>query len=231
MSTAEQVTPPVSLIADPHEDTRTLYTDCLERSGWQALHAGDGAIALSLALSARPQLLVTELRLPRVDGFNLISILKREPALDAMRIVVVTGEARIDALNRARRAGADEVFAKPVDLSTLFERIETLMHRNADLRATSDALHSRVGQAVADAEQTLRASRTLARSIGYYATTTPPNAPPSLACPRCAGPLNYDHSHIGGLNQPPEQWDYYDCPRRCGKFQYRHRTRKLRQVS
>jgi len=63
-------------------------------------------------------------------------------------------------------------------------------------------------------------------------TTTPPNSPPDLRCPLCDQTLQYRTSHVGGVSERHrEQWDYFECPNGCGDFQYRQRTRKLRNVS
>ena len=61
-------------------------------------------------------------------------------------------------------------------------------------------------------------------------TTDPPTAPPALRCPKCDCALIYERSHLGGVsNRLAEQWDDYTCPA-CGTFEYRHRTRKLREL-
>ena len=93
---------PISLVAEPHDDTRALYRMCLEHSGWETLEAEDGATALSLAYSHRPTLLLTELRLPRIDGYSLINLLKRDPATAGMTIVVVTADAARTATRQPR---------------------------------------------------------------------------------------------------------------------------------
>ena len=75
-----------------------------------------------------------------------------------------------------------------------------------------------------------RARLTRTRVFSRYTTTTPPTLPPILLCPLCDRPLTYERSHIGGVSdRHPEQWDEYGCSNACGTFQYRHRTRKLRQ--
>jgi len=52
-----------------------------------------------------------------------------------------------------------------------------------------------------------------------------------LRCPLCDAPLVYENSQIGGVNvRQQEQWDYYECPGKCGTFQYRERVRKLRRI-
>jgi hypothetical protein len=62
-------------------------------------------------------------------------------------------------------------------------------------------------------------------------TTTPPLPPPALLCPTCDEALVYDHSHIGGVSaRHSEQWDYFECPGRCGTFEYRQRTRRMARI-
>jgi hypothetical protein len=56
-----------------------------------------------------------------------------------------------------------------------------------------------------------------------------PNGVQAMTCPACLQPLSYKHTIVGGV-QPPERWDHFECPRRCGQFEYRHRTRKLKRV-
>ena len=72
----------------------------------------------------------------------------------------------------------------------------------------------------------------LSRTFNRHSTITPPSTPPALVCPSCDTPLTYQDSHIGGVSeQHREQWDYFECPAHCGRFQYRQRTRKLRKLT
>jgi hypothetical protein len=72
---------------------------------------------------------------------------------------------------------------------------------------------------------------TLSRAHEHRDTTLPPAPPPTLVCPACDRPLRYMRSHIGGVSERHrEQWDYFECARGCGTFQYRQRTRKIRRV-
>ncbi|PWT85817.1 MAG: hypothetical protein C5B57_02240 [Blastocatellia bacterium] len=222
----------VSLVVEPHDDTRGLYVDFLQHSGWETLEAEDGGTGLSTAISRHRQLLVTERRLPRIDGYHLTQILKRDSSTANIAVVVVTADARPESLDRARRVGADAVFAKPIALDDLFARIGEVVRRQAELRARSDALRFRANGLLASADHILRRAKTMSRAMGRYSTTTPPAAPPPLMCVNCDSPLQYHRSYIGGVNRnSPEQWDYYECPNGCGQFQYRQRTRKLRRVS
>ncbi len=61
-------------------------------------------------------------------------------------------------------------------------------------------------------------------------TTQPLNEPPSRTCPECDGVLRYVRSYLSGTRRQQEQWDVFCCPPKCGEFEYRHRTRKLRRL-
>jgi CheY-like chemotaxis protein len=200
---------PRILVVDADDDTRAFYRQSLQLSGYDVVEASDGRDALTKALVGPPSLVVTELGLPLLDGYALCEILRRDRATADTPILVVTSEARPAELDRARKAGADVVIAKPT---------------------TSEHILSETQRLLADAKDLREHCTVLVKSHSRFTTTTPPASPPSLICPSCDRPLAYDRSHIGGVSErQPEQWDYYTCPA-CGAFQYRQRTRKLRRV-
>jgi len=202
------VTPrPHILVVDADADMRGVYRRAFQLNGYDVAEASDGRDALTTALLRPPTLVITEIRLPLIDGYALCEILRQDRATAHVPILVVTAEARPAEVNRARQAGADAVLVKPTPIENVLSEMRRL---------------------VADPKN--RRGPVLARSHSRFTTTTP-SAPPSLTCPSCARTLIYDRSHIGGVSdRHPEQWDYYRCPASCGTFQYRQRTRKLRRV-
>jgi hypothetical protein len=127
-------------------------------------------------------------------------------------------ETREAELRRAVQAGADAVI-KHSTSEVLFDTIERLQHRPRQ-RAMERSL------ACSDEHR-----RPLVKTHLRGTTRTPETPPPHLCCPICYRVLAYRETYVGGVNQRhPERWDYYDCST-CGGFQYRHRTRKLRQSS
>jgi len=222
------------LVAAPDADARTLYQLALPLAGCEVTQAGDGREALTKALSEPPTLIITELRLPLIDGFALCEVLRRDAATHAVPILVVTAETRPAELNRIRNAGATAVLVKPTQPEAIVSEVRKLMtngsnghsgrgpsaHMNAVVEPNTSA-H------VAGSEAH---SSVLSKSHARFGTTTPPTPPPTLTCPSCDQLLKYDHSHVGGVSERfSEQWDYYSCST-CGPFQYRQRTRKLRRV-
>jgi CheY-like chemotaxis protein len=206
------------VVVDPDPDTRALYRGLFHAYGWDVVEAVDGRDALVKALARPPTLLVTEVRLPFLDGYTLCDILRRNRATATVPILVVTAEARSASLEDARRAGANAVLIKPATSEQVLAETRRLL-----------SSRRKSGRWIPPAALRVESARPrLSKAFARFTTATPPIAPPRLVCPSCDEPLTYEHSYVGGVNaQDAEQSDFYVCPRSCGTFQYRHRTRKL----
>jgi hypothetical protein len=155
-----------------------------------------------------------------------------------MAIIVVTGAAFDVYVRWAREAGADVVLTKPCLPKTLLAALrrvasEPLESRRRARERMVDAAGNlaRAEHEKPSTEATERKSAA-ARALFRNSTTAPPASPPVVVCPVCDHALVYVRSHLGGVNvRHPEQWDYFECRRGCGTFQYRQRTRMLRRVS
>ena len=216
---------PRILVVDPDDDTRSLYREWLPICGCEVVEATDGREALAEALVRPPALVVTEMRLPFIDGYALCDILRRDHATKGVPILVVTSEARASELTRARTAGATAVLVKPATPEQILAEMQRLL---VDGTAGQE-LVPEVQPEEAAAPPVPR-QRRASKSLVRVATTTPPLAPPPAICPGCDRMLTYRHSHLGGVSERErEQWDSYACAG-CGTFEYRHRTRRLRQL-
>jgi DNA-binding response OmpR family regulator len=213
---------PCVLVVDSDADNRGLYRDAFTLSGWNVTQAADGREALVQALLAKPWVIVTELRLPIIDGVALCEILRRDKATAAVPILVVTSETHSGQLARAQRAGADGILIKPSTPDIVI----------AEMRRLTRAATAANAAAPPPALPTPGARRTvLVKAHHRHATTTPDEPAITLACPICGEGLRYQETFIGGVSsRHPERWDYYQCAQ-CGQFQYRYRTRKLRHLS
>lgn len=229
--------PMSALLADRDDDTRQMYGGCLRRVSVDLDEASDGREALAKALARPHDVVITDTRLPGINGYELCQLLRRDVATKATPIIVVTAEAFSTNLERARRAGADQVLVKPCLPDQLLLEMRRLAGRSKELRRQSQQIRARLATQVtrSQALQTPRdakGQRALSRLFSREDTTTPPDAPPTLLCPMCDQSLQYRISHVGGVSERHrEQWDYFECPNGCGDFQYRQRTRKLRKVS
>jgi DNA-binding response OmpR family regulator len=223
------------LIADGDASIRAAYTDSLRQDSRDIIEAADGRDALVKALVRVPSLVVTELDLPYIDGFTLCEILRRDRMTTEVPIVVVTSRSDANDIKQARRAGADVVLAKSSPVATVTWEVGRLLKDGRALRMRSASVLARAAQQKDRSAQLLAAAveqRSARARHQPIVTSNPPLPPPALSCAKCERQLIYEQSYIGGVNAHQiEQWDYFTCPNACGRFQYRHRTRKLRQVS
>ncbi len=104
---------PMVLLVDQDDDNRAMYGQYMKAANWIVEEAADGREALAKALALRPELIVTEIRLPGIDGFELCKLLRRDFATRSIPIVVVTGDAYPRDLKLALNAGATSVLLKP----------------------------------------------------------------------------------------------------------------------
>jgi two-component system chemotaxis response regulator CheY len=214
------------LVVDPDEDTRTMYREWFQLNGCEMVEATDGRDGLTEALIRPPALVISEIRLPFIDGCALCEILRRDPATRLVPILIVTSEARTAELTRAKIAGASAILLKPAMPEKMLAETQRL------LGGTPDSPDVTTQSAVdADGAPPRTGQRRLSKSLARLSTTTPPLAPPTAICPSCDRRLTYQRSHVGGVNErQPEQWDWFVCPSSCGTFEYRHRTRSLRRL-
>jgi two-component system, cell cycle response regulator DivK len=109
-----------ALIAEDHPDIRDLLSLILERLGYAVLEAADGEQALQLAASARPNLIVTDLGMPVMNGLEFVERLR--PVLSKpheCHVIMLTAYDRQDCAEDALKAGCDAILSKPVDLDQL----------------------------------------------------------------------------------------------------------------
>ena len=112
------------LVVDDNEDNRDMYATYIASTGSQVVTAPNGMEGLSLAKITRPDAIVLDLAMPRVDGWEVARTLRADPETRDVCIVVVTGDVTADARQRALKAGADSVLTKPCIPSVVFAEIE-----------------------------------------------------------------------------------------------------------
>jgi CheY-like chemotaxis protein len=199
-----------------------MYGQALAARGAPVVYASDGREALVQIYRVWPRAVVADVMLPFIDAGQLCGLIRSDPATAAVRVVVVTSDATSTA--RILDRGADVVLVKPAPLDALVAG--ALAEPDAGRRDQDRPASTR---ATGERRRSQRIAKV--RAHERFVTRQPPLPPPPLKCPMCDANLQYDRSHIGGVNErQPEQWDSYVCASH-GVFQYRHRTRKLRRVS
>jgi CheY-like chemotaxis protein len=102
---------------------RYAFGRLLRMHGYEVMEANDGRAALDCLPRFRPQLVLTDLMMPVMDGVELIERLRADPETAELPIVAITADDSEQAERRARRAGAADFLAKPVDMPELLDRL------------------------------------------------------------------------------------------------------------
>jgi CheY-like chemotaxis protein len=125
---------PLILLVEDDSDQREMYASLLSSHGFEVAQARDGARAVALAFELRPDLIVMDLSLPFLDGWEATGRLKRDPRTHRIPIVACTAHAFGPAVERALEVGCDAYVVKPFSLKNLLAEIRRMLAR-ADGRA------------------------------------------------------------------------------------------------
>jgi CheY-like chemotaxis protein len=122
---------PLILVVEDFDDAREMYRDYLEFSGFRVLTARDGREAIDQARAGQPDLILMDLSLPGIDGWEATRLLKKDPATSHLLIVALSAHAMAPEGDRAREAGCDGFIAKPCLPADLVTQIGAFLQTNA----------------------------------------------------------------------------------------------------
>lgn len=111
------------LIVDDNEDSRDLVTKVLKQSDYQIVQAVDGEEALTKVASEKPDLILMDRSLPKMDGLEVAKRLKSNAATNKIPIVAMTAHAMRGDREKALAAGCEGYIPKPINVRTLAEQI------------------------------------------------------------------------------------------------------------
>jgi two-component system cell cycle response regulator DivK len=117
------------LVVEDNEYSRDALARRLERRGFRIVLATDGEQAVSVARSALPDLILMDLGLPIIDGWEATRLLKSDAATRHIPIIVLSAHAMTNDRELALAAGGDEFDTKPVRFQGLLEKIESLLQK------------------------------------------------------------------------------------------------------
>ena len=118
----------IVLLVEDDRDGRRMYADWLTAAGFRVDQAHNGLQALERAFDSCPDVVVTDLNIPGIDGFELTRRLKHDSRTRDVPVLAVTGYAAFDSdPERARRAGCDAVLSKPCSPEELESAIRGLI--------------------------------------------------------------------------------------------------------
>ena len=123
---------PTVLLVEDDQDGRRMYADWLTGAGFRVSQAHNGLQALERAVDSLPDVVVTDLNIPGIDGFELSRRLKQDPRTRDIPVLAVTGYAAFAAdPDRARRAGIEAVLSKPCSPGDLETAIRSLIRERS----------------------------------------------------------------------------------------------------
>ena len=118
---------PVVLVVESHEDTRALYALALSLVGFEVVAEQDGADAFRLAWEIDPDIVVTDLALPKYDGWQLLQDLKHDTRTRHIPVVAVSGYVEGSVRDRAERDGFAAFFTKPCSPDVLADGLRHVL--------------------------------------------------------------------------------------------------------
>jgi CheY-like chemotaxis protein len=125
------VTPKRILVADDNLQIRMLVKAALRPLGCEIAEAVDGEEALERAVTDPPDLLLLDVTMPKLDGFEVLAFLRRRPGTASIKVVMLTTAAQKADLQRGIELGCDEYVVKPFEPRALREAVERVMAAEA----------------------------------------------------------------------------------------------------
>ncbi len=130
------------LLADDNLGTRVSVRDYLEMSGYSVIVAEDGQEALSMVKAYRPHLIVTDITMPRMDGYELVRKVRQQPEFRLLPVIFLTERASILERIRGYQLGCDFYLPKPFEMQELGAMIRNLMEREQIIQSEWRFFHS-----------------------------------------------------------------------------------------
>jgi CheY-like chemotaxis protein len=115
------------LVADDNDDTRRVVRWMLEQKGYAVIEAADGQQAVATAVSQRPDLILMDLLMPVVDGFDAVRGLREHEGLRGVPVIAMTARDAATSRDRAAGLGFNQYLSKPLDFLRLNVVIEKLL--------------------------------------------------------------------------------------------------------
>ena len=154
-------TPPQILIVDDSPESLDILEARLASHGYEILTARDGEEALATAREKRPDLILLDIMMPKLDGIEVCRRLKADRSLPFMPIIMVTARADSKDIVHGLEAGGDEYLTKPVDQAALVARIKSMLR----IKGLHDTVQEQAARLEAQAAELTEWNRTLEQRV------------------------------------------------------------------
>ena len=117
------------LVVDDSDDTREMMAKLLELEAYMVITAEDGLIGFKKAESEQPDLIITDINMPNLNGIEMIKMIREQPVIKSVPILAITAYGSTVA-EEARAAGADQATTKPIEFDSLIDGIKQLLDKS-----------------------------------------------------------------------------------------------------
>ena len=117
------------LIVEDNMDTYELVHFVLEKNNFETFLAVNGREGVNTAIKQKPDLIIMDLSMPEMDGWTATSLIKKNPELKSIPVIVLTAHALPSDRQRANEAGCDEYITKPMDMADLLKTIQRWVNK------------------------------------------------------------------------------------------------------
>jgi CheY-like chemotaxis protein len=115
------------LLVEDNEMNRDMLSRRLVRGGYEVIIAEDGARGVAIAMSDKPDLILMDMSLPVIDGWEATRRIKATPEISRIPIIALTAHAMAGDRDKALASGCDDYDTKPIELQRLLRKMETLL--------------------------------------------------------------------------------------------------------
>jgi two-component system phosphate regulon response regulator PhoB len=115
------------LVADDNQQIRLLVSAALRSLGHEILQAVDGETALETAIAEHPDLVLLDVTMPKLDGFEVLSFLRKRPETESVKVIMLTTAAQKTDLKHGADLGCDDYITKPFEPKVLREVVERVL--------------------------------------------------------------------------------------------------------
>jgi two-component system cell cycle response regulator DivK len=130
MPPASEISMPRILVVEDNEENRDSLSRRLERRGFEVLLAPDGKVGVETAKAERPDLILMDMNMPLVDGWEATRQIKAEPSTAGVPVIALTAHAMAGDKERALAAGCADYHTKPIEFPKLLAQIELLLQES-----------------------------------------------------------------------------------------------------
>lgn len=150
---------PRIVLADDDEAMARAVGGRLEAAGFEVIHCSNGAVALGEIHGERPGLILLDVQMPAMDGFEVLERLRADPTFDPLPVIMLTSRGREEDVRRGMEAGANDYIVKPVSPDEVLARVQRLLGRWVEGRLEELAGADLYGRAIDATASALAAAR------------------------------------------------------------------------